>query len=103
MVGYAVDDDGRLLISVKSYTAKWKNALRQPAVSLAVPDGRAHLVVYGKAELISSEPARSALTAQVFAALSGAPAPEPSSIVEMLEEQQRTVLRVTPEKAIFHS
>ena len=27
MVGYAVDDDGRLLISVKSYTAKWKNAL----------------------------------------------------------------------------
>ena len=103
MVGYAVDDDGRLLISVKSYTAKWKNALRQPVVSLTVPDGRAHLVVYGKAELISSEPARSALTAQVFAALSGAPAPEPSSIVEMLEEQQRTVLRVTPEKAIFHS
>ena len=101
MVGYAVDDDGRLLISVKSYTAKWKNALRQPVVSLTVPDGRAHLVVYGKAELISSEPARSALTAQVFAALSGAPAPEPSSIVEMLEEQQRTVLRVTPEKAIF--
>ncbi len=103
MVGYAVDDDGRLLISVKSYTAKWKNALRQPVVSLTVPDGRTHLVVYGTAEPISSEPARSALTAKVFAALSGAPAPEPSSIVEMLEEQQRTVLRVTPEKAIFHS
>ena len=103
MVGYAVDDDGRLLVSVKSYTAKWKNALRQPVVSLTVPDGRAHLVVYGKAEPISSEPARSALTAQVFAALSGAPAPEPSTIVEMLDDQQRTVLRVTPEKAIFHT
>ena len=102
MVGYAVDDEGRLLVSVKSYTAKWKNALRQPVVSLAVPDGRAHLVIYGKAETISTEPLRSALTAQVFAALSGAPAPEPSTIVEMLDDQKRTLLRVTPEKTIFH-
>ncbi len=30
MIGYAVDSDGRLLISAKSYTAKWKNARRQP-------------------------------------------------------------------------
>ena len=102
MVGYAVDDDGRLLISVKSYTAKWKNALRQPVVSLTVPDGRAHLVVYGKAELISSEPALGLDGAGVCGALWGASS-EPSSIVEMLEEQQRTVLRVTPEKAILHS
>ena len=41
MVGYFVDDDGRLVLSVKSYTAKWHNALRQPSVSIAVPDGRA--------------------------------------------------------------
>ncbi len=34
------------------------------------------------------------LTAQVFAALSGNPAPDPSTIVEMLDEQQRTVLRM---------
>ena len=103
MVGYAIDDEGCLLVSVKSYTAKWKNACRQPVVSLAVPDGRSHLVIYGRAETISTEPLRSILTAQVFAALSGAPAPEPSTIVEMLDDQQRTVLRVMPEKAIFHT
>ena len=103
MVGYAIDEDCRLLVSAKSYTAKWKNALRQPVVSLTVPDGRTHLVIYGRAETISTEPLRSALTAQVFAALSGSPAPEPSTIVEMLDEQQRTVLRITPEKTIFHT
>ena len=58
MIGYAVDDDGRLLISAKSYTAKWKNALRQPRVSVTVPDGRAHLVIYGDAEAIDADPPR---------------------------------------------
>jgi hypothetical protein len=45
MVGY-VDDDVRLVVSAKTFTAKWKNAVRQPKVGLTVPDGRAHLVVY---------------------------------------------------------
>ncbi|MEM8707148.1 MAG: TIGR03618 family F420-dependent PPOX class oxidoreductase [Actinomycetota bacterium] len=103
LVGYAVDAEGRLLVSAKSYTAKWNNAVRQPSVSLAVPDGRAHLVVYGEAEAIDHDPLRAELTAQVFAALSGAPAPDPSSIVEMLDEQQRTVLRITPTKTVFHA
>ncbi|MEO1057680.1 MAG: pyridoxamine 5'-phosphate oxidase family protein, partial [Actinomycetota bacterium] len=52
MVGYLVDDEGRMVISAKSHTAKWNNAVRQPKVSLTVPDGRAHLVVYGEAETI---------------------------------------------------
>lgn len=103
MIGYAVDAEGRLLVSAKSYTAKWNNAVRLPSVSLTVPDGRAHLVVYGEAETIDADPLRAELTAQVFAALSGAPAPDPSSIVEMLDEQQRTVLRITPTKTVFHA
>jgi PPOX class probable F420-dependent enzyme len=102
MVGYAVDDDGRLLVSAKSYTAKWNNAVRRPRVSLTVPDDRIHLVVYGTAEAIDADPVRAELTAEVFAALSGSPAPDPDSIVEMLDEQQRTVLRITPERTIFH-
>lgn len=102
MVGYALDDEGRLIVSAKEYTAKWKNAVRQPAVCLTVPDGRTHLVVYGDAEPVAADPPRAELTALVFAALSGAPAPDPASIVPMLDEQQRTVLRITPTKVLFH-
>ncbi len=102
MVGYAVDDDQRLLVSAKSYTAKWNNALRQPRVSVTVPDGRAHLVVYGEAETIDRDPLRAELTAEVFAALSGNPAPDPTTIVPLLDEQQRTVLRITPSRVLFH-
>jgi hypothetical protein len=36
MVGYAVDDAGRLVVSAKASTPKWTNALRQPK---AEPDG----------------------------------------------------------------
>ena len=101
MVGYLVDDEGRLLISAKAYTAKWKNAVRQPKVSVTVPDGRVHLVVYGDVEAIDADPVRAELTAQVFGALSGNPAPDPASIIPMLDEQQRVVLRITPTKLLF--
>ena len=33
-----------IVISVKSYTAKWKNALREPKVALLIHDGRRQLV-----------------------------------------------------------
>lgn len=102
MVVYAVDDEGRILVSAKAYTAKWKNALRQPRVSLTVPDGRVHLLVYGTAETIDEDPARADLTADVFAAFSGGERPDPESIVDTLDEQERTVLRITPEKVLFH-
>ena len=101
MVGYLVDDEGRMLISAKAYTAKWKNAVRQPKVSVTVPDGRVHLVVYGDVEAIDADPLRAELTAQVFGALSGNPAPDPASIIPMLDEQQRVVLRITPTKFLF--
>jgi PPOX class probable F420-dependent enzyme len=103
MVGYAIDHEGRLLISAKSYTAKWNNAVRQPKVSLTVPDGRAHLVIYGDAEAIDTDPLRAELTALVFGALSGNPPPEPASLTEFLDEQRRTVLRIAPTKFVFHS
>jgi PPOX class probable F420-dependent enzyme len=102
MVGYAIDDEGRLLVSTKAYTAKWHNARRQPAVSLTVPDGRAHLVVTGTAEAIAADPARADLTADVFGTLSGGERPDPASLVSLLDEQQRTVLRITPTAVRFH-
>jgi PPOX class probable F420-dependent enzyme len=101
MIGYAVDDEGRLVISAKAYTAKWKNAVRQPKVSVTVPDGRAHLVIYGDAETIDADPLRAELTADVFAAMSGAERMDPAALVDSLNEQQRTVLRITPTKTMF--
>ncbi len=101
MIGYAVDDDGRLLISAKAYTAKWRNALHQPRVSVTVPDGRAHLVIYGDAEAIDADPLRAELTALVFAAMSGTEPADPATLVDTLNEQQRTVLRITPAKTMY--
>lgn len=101
MIGYAVDDQGRLLLSIKSYTAKWHNAVRQPLVSVAVPDGRAHLVVYGEAEAIEDDPLRAELTAMVFGRLMDIPPPDPETLVPDLDAQQRTVLRITPRKTVF--
>lgn len=102
MVGYAVDAAGCLLVSAKSYTAKWHNALRNPSVSLTVPDGREHLVVYGTAACIDGDPERAELTALVFAALTGSDPPDPAGLVGLLDEQQRTVLRITPERTLLH-
>ena len=103
MVGYLVDDEHRIVVSAKSYTAKWNNALRQPKVSLTVPEGRAHLVLYGDVEPIDDDPLRAELTAQVFGALSGTPAPDPTSMIPTLDEQRRVVLRITPTKAVFQA
>ena len=101
MVVYAVDDEGRVVVSAKAYTAKWRNALRNPRVSLTVPDGRAHLVVYGTAETFADDPERAELTADVFAAMGGNDRPDPATLVPILDEQQRTVLRITAESAFF--
>jgi PPOX class probable F420-dependent enzyme len=102
MVGYTVDDEGRLLISTKAYTAKWHNARRRPSVSLTVADGRVHLVIDGTVELIEDDPLRAELTADVFAALSGTERPDPATLTDLLDEQQRTVLRLTPTSVRFH-
>ena len=39
-VGYTLDAAGHIVISTKAYTAKWRNARRQPHVSLTVVEGR---------------------------------------------------------------
>jgi len=101
MVGYVVDEQGCIIISAKAYTAKWKNAKRQPNVCLTVPDGRAHLVVYGIAEAIDTDPRRAELTADVFAVLMGSERADPKTLVESLDEQERTILRLQPSKTFF--
>lgn len=93
-------DGADIVISVKSYTAKWHNARRQPRVALLVHQGRKQLVIYGRAEAIESDPERIELTARVFRRLSGNPDLAVSAdFVKTMDEQNRTVLRIRPEKA----
>ncbi len=49
------------------------------------------------------DPVRSELTARIFGALSGNSAPDPATIVPMLDEPRRVVLRITPTKAVFQA
>ncbi len=79
MIGYCVDDDGCIVTSVTSYTAKWNRGLRQPKVCLTVPDGREHLVVYGTVEGIDADPERAELTAAVFGWMTQSEPPDPTS------------------------
>jgi PPOX class probable F420-dependent enzyme len=102
MVGYTLDEAGRILVSTQSFTAKWRNALRRPRVSLTVPDGRVHVVIYGVAEGIVADPERAELSADVLAVVRESDRPEPSSIVGWLNENQRTILRITPQKVLLH-
>jgi len=102
MVGYTTDAEGRIVVSSKAYTAKWRNVLRNRRVSFTVVDGRTHLVVDGQAEPFEADPERAELSADVFARLADAERPDPGSLVDTLDEQQRTIIRITPRKALFH-
>ena len=102
LVGYAIDQTGRIIISTKAYTAKWHNALRQSHVSLTVVEGRTHLVIYGIADAVADDPPRAELTADLFSHLSGGPRPDPTTLVPTLDEQQRTILHITPSKVVYH-
>ena len=98
------DYDGNdVVVSVKSYTAKWKNVLRQQRVALCVNDGRAQLVVYGHAEAISRDPERVELTRRVFRRIAGREPPAASDLVSVLDAQRRTVLRIRPEAAFLNA
>lgn len=98
------DWDGEsIIISVKSFTAKWHNALRQPRVSLLVHDGRKQLVIYGRAEGIYRDPERIELTARVLKKLSGNPDIEVNeAFTSGMNAQRRTILKVTPEQAFMN-
>src|SRR3954451_25287977 len=102
MVGYTLDDSGRLLISTQTSTAKYRNTVHQSKVSLTVPDVRVNVTIYGSAEIIDTDPERAELSADVLAVVRGSERPEPSSIIGWLDEQNRVVLRITPEKVLYH-
>jgi len=61
-----------------------------------------HLVIDGTVELIEDDPLRAELTADAFVAMFGGDRPDPTAMVPQLDEQQRTVLRLTPQSVRYH-
>ena len=97
------DYDGTdFAISIKSYTAKWKNVLRQPKVGLVINDGRKQLIVYGTAQSIEADPERTELTRRVFRRVTGAEPGTAEQLKPLLDEQKRTALRIIPESAFMN-
>jgi PPOX class probable F420-dependent enzyme len=91
-------DGSDVAVSVKTYTAKWHNALRRPRVAMLVHDGRAQLVLYGRAQGVAEDPERIELLARL------ARRKDPDTVVEddfvaRMDAERRTVLRIIPESA----
>jgi PPOX class probable F420-dependent enzyme len=102
MVGYTLDGEGRLLISTRTPTARWNNIERNQRVSVAVPDGHVHLLLYGTAELIADDPERAERTADILAVVRGPERPDPTSILGWMNEERRGVVRITATKVLLH-
>lgn len=92
-------DDVDIAISIKSYTAKWKNVVRQPKVGLVVNDGRKQLIVYGTAHAVDAGPERMELTRRVFRRVAGQEPAPAEQLEPLLDAQKRTALRIVPETA----
>ena len=96
-------DGNDVVMSVKSYTAKWKNILRQPRVALLVHEGRNQLILYGNARPIDSDPERIQKTLRVFRKLTDNPDFEADAdFVSSMNDQKRTVLCLTITKAMMN-
>ena len=95
---YAFDGE-TIVISAKSYTAKWKNTLRQPKVALLVNDGRQQLVIYGTAEGIADDPERVTEHKRLLAAMGREPGSD-DELSTRLDSENRTIIRITPTKVM---
>jgi PPOX class probable F420-dependent enzyme len=97
------DYDGTdIAISIKRYTAKWKNVLRQPRVGLVINDGRKQLIVYGTARAIEADPERMDLTRRLFRRVSGQDPGSAEELKPLLDKQERTAFRIVPETAFMN-
>ena len=88
-------------ISVKSYTAKWRNARRQPKVALLIHEERRQLVVYGTVRCIDSDPERAELTRRVHEVFfDDLEIGINDEFISVLERDKRMIFLVTPHKLL---
>lgn len=95
-------NDPEILVSVTSDRAKWKNALRQPKVSMVVNEGRKQLVVYGTVRPVEKDPERLEAHKLIRAAM-GRPVDDEAEYLKLLDEQKRVILAITPTKTLMNA
>lgn len=97
---YALHGD-EILVSVTKDRAKWKNALRQPKVSMVVNDGRKQLVLYGTVRPVKDDPERLEAHKLIRAAM-GRPVDDEAEYLRTLDEQQRVILAISPTRVLMN-
>lgn len=95
---YYAYEDGQVLISITKTRAKYANIMRTPQVSMCIvkPEGRPYTTMYGRAEIEEQDIV--AGTAKIFARFSDRPLP--ANFEEGLREQQRVLVKITPERFV---
>jgi PPOX class probable F420-dependent enzyme len=92
---YYAYQDGQIIISITKTRAKYHNVRRNPMVSLCVvkEGGRPYVTVYGRAEIEEDDIVDG--TKAIFKRFN--PADPPDNFEQALRDQQRVLLKITPE------
>ncbi len=94
-------DGTDVVVSAKTFTAKWNNSLRQPRVAMVINDGRKQLVLYGTSQGVAEDPERMELSKRMYGAM-GREVPEEAALKARLDEEKRTILRITPYQVMMN-
>ena len=97
--------DGAICVGAGRDSAKWRNAGRQPQVVLVVTEGPRQLVIYGTCEQVEADPQRVELYRRHRAstALKGSdlgPPPTGEAFRTQLDDGNRVMLRITPQRVL---
>ena len=95
---YYAYEDGQILISITKTRAKYHNIKRNPQVTMCIvkPEGRPYVTVSGRAEIEEQDIVGG--TAKVFKRFSNRPLPD--NFEDGLREQQRVLVKITPDRFI---
>lgn len=100
MVAYHWDGHD-IVMSIRASAVKWRNLLQHPEIAITVVDDRRFLTVSGRADAISTDPEREALTIRVLRSL----LPEDAAFLQQemdrgLDASQRVIVRLTPQHVV---
>ena len=93
-----VYQDGVFLLSTTRDRAKYPNVRRNPKVSLCIirPESRPYVTVFGQARIEEQDIVEG--TAAIFRSMTDRPLPE--DFAEVLRQQKRVLIIVTPERFV---